>query len=108
MLHALIGTVKCLFGYHTGPWQYDDPADCTQTCACHRYGPQRRRIAHQWDVFVQEDACSMHRACARCAALDIRDDHDWELMDRDDDYDPGPGRYRCLRCGVEEEEPEER
>jgi len=51
----------------------------------------------------------MYRACPRCAALDIRDDHDWELIDnRDaDDYDPSCRRYRCLRCAAEEIEPYE-
>lgn len=102
-LHALIGTVKCLFGYHTGPWHYEDLADCTQTCDCNRYGPRARRIEHQWGEFVQEDVCTTYRACARCATLDIRHNHDWEFIDDHDD--PADRMCRCLRCGAEEEEP---
>ena len=98
MLSALTGRVKCLFGYHIGPWLYENPADCTQTSACERCGARSRRIEHQWGAFAVEYACTMFRTCARCPRIDFRYEHDW--MEPPDDADRADHDYLiCRHCG---------
>ena len=103
MFKKLLQKGKCLLGFHEGEWNYEQPAQCTQTRLCTLCQKRQERTHHIWAEweFERERDCAQRRVCERCAESEERVTHNWAAPEFVEEGSCEQVR-RCARCEAEE------